>query len=165
VGSATNLDPDGVLGWEGFDLAGALAMKCAGEVACANDADLAALGACRGVGRELTVTLGTGVGTGITVDGVLQPHRELCELPISTSPSLDAHVGEPIRKMLDADVWDARVVEVLELLDEEVGPDQIWLAGGNARRLTRSKLGRLEEKIWVLAEPVGLLGAQRLISS
>jgi polyphosphate glucokinase len=94
---------------------------------------------------------------------VLAPHRELCELPIGTAPTLDAYVGEPVRKMIDAEAWESRVVEVLELLDAEVAPDQIWLAGGNARRLTRSRLGRLEKKVWVLSEPVGLLGAKRLL--
>lgn len=164
MASATNLDPDGLLGWVGFDLAGALTARGIEGVVCANDADLAALGASRGKGVELTVTLGTGVGTGITDGGVLRAHRELCDLPIGTSPTLDAYIGEPTRKRIDAEEWDRRVVDVLELVDNEVTPDQIFLAGGNARRLTRSKLGRLEDKVWVVTEPVGLLGAQRFVS-
>jgi polyphosphate glucokinase len=164
VRSATNLDPEGKLDWEGFDFVAALRAVLNGNVLLANDADLAALGAAEGKGLELTVTLGTGVGTGITRDGVLQPHRELCELSIGTADSLDDYIGEPARKLLSDREWDYRVVEVLELLASEVGPDQIWLAGGNARRLTRSLLGTLKEKVWVLSEPVGLLGACRYLS-
>ncbi len=164
VRSACNLDPEGLLGWSGFDLEAGLTEHLGCEVACANDADLAALGAAHGKGLELTVTLGTGVGTGITLDGTLEEHRELSDLPIASAPSLDAYVGEPTRKLLEPEVWDQRVVEVLELLDTEVRPDQIWLAGGNARRVTRSRLGRLEEKVWVVSTPVGLLGAQRFVS-
>ena len=149
-------------GWVGVDLAALLTEAIGGDVRIANDADLAALACSRGSGVELTVTLGTGVGTGIVAEGVLQPHQELSELPIGSALSLDEYVGEPTRKKVASDVWEERVVEVLDLLNQTVQPDQIWLAGGNARRLTRSRLGDLEEKVWVVAEPVGLLGGRAL---
>ena len=148
--------------WEGVELERGLRERLATEVRVANDADLAALGCSRGAGVELTVTLGSGVGTGLVVDGVLQHHLELSEIPIMGSVSLDAHVGEQARKGLEASDWDRRVVEVLELLDAIVAPDQIWLSGGNARRLHRDSLGAMLERTWVVAEPVGLLGGAAL---
>jgi polyphosphate glucokinase len=148
--------------WKGIELAVGLETRIGAEVRVANDADLAALGCSRGLGVELTVTLGTGVGTGLVVDGVLQHHLELSEIPIGASPSLDAHVGEAVRKELDEAEWDARVLEVLSLLDAIVVPDQIWLAGGNARRLRRDSLGSLLERTWVVPHPVGILGGAAL---
>jgi polyphosphate glucokinase len=101
VCSATNLDPDRALGWEGFDFAAALQEVLVGIVLVANDADLAALGAAKGKGLELTVTLGTGVGTGITSNGVLQAHRELCELSIGQAETLDDYIGGTDEKVFD----------------------------------------------------------------
>ena len=151
--------------WHGFDLATALSEASGVEVVVGNDADVAALGAAKGSGTELTVTLGTGVGTGLTVNGVLQSHLELSKIPIGGAPSLDAYVGVEARKEVTERVWDERCREVLELLDRVVHPDQIWLAGGNARRVTRSSLGALEERVWVLTEPVGLLGGAKLFTA
>jgi polyphosphate glucokinase len=150
--------------WVGFDLAAALGRRLEAEVRVANDADVAALGCSTGEGVELTVTLGTGVGTGIVVDGVLQDHRELSAIPIGQASSLDAFVGEAARRELAEEVWNARCGEVLHLLDRLVAPDQIWLAGGNARRVRRSTLGELESRLWVVSEPVGVLGAAKLFA-
>jgi len=154
----------GDAGWENFDLGAALSEELRGEVRIANDADIAALGCSRGVGRELTVTLGTGVGTGLVIDGELQGHLELSEIPFHEFTTLDAAIGEPARKRVSSEEWDRRLVEILHLLDRVVVPDQIWLAGGNARRLTRSLLGDLLERVWVVSEPVGLLGGIGLFS-
>jgi polyphosphate glucokinase len=151
--------------WGGFSLGDALTERLGVEAAVANDADVAALGAARGEGIELTVTLGTGVGTGVTLDGVLQSHLELSQIPIGGEPTLDAYLGVEALKHLDEAAWDARCLEVLRLLDHVVTPDQIWLAGGNARRVTRSMLAELEERVWVLTEPVGLLGGATLFAS
>ena len=160
VRSADNLGAPS--SWLGFDLAAALREAIGGEVRVANDADVAALGCAEGRGVELCVTLGSGVGTGLVVDGVLQHHLELSALPLGGSASLDAHVGEPARKLLEQAVWNDRCVAVLELLDRVVRPDRLFLAGGNARRVRRSSLGRLQERLWVVSEPVGLLGGERL---
>ena len=160
VRTASNLGDEE--SWRGVDLASGLAERVQDEVRVANDADLAALGCSKGVGVELTVTLGSGVGTGLVVDGVLQRHLELSEIPIGQSASLDAHVGEAARKGLDEEDWNARVLEVLELVDAVVVPDQLWLAGGNARRVHRDSLGGLLERVWVVREPVGLLGGAAL---
>lgn len=148
--------------WAGFDLAGSLSRELGLEVRCANDADLAALACSEGTGVELTVTLGSGVGTGLVVDGRLAPHLELSELPLMGAESLDALVGEPARKLLSDEEWNQRVRTVLRLFDRVVGFDRCWLAGGNARRVRRNELGPLLSRIWIVSEPVGLLGGPRL---
>jgi polyphosphate glucokinase len=160
VRSADNLgEPSS---WLGLDLGGLLLEALGGEVRVANDADLAALGCAEGRGVELCVTLGSGVGTGLVVDGVLQHHLELSALPLAGSASLDAHVGEAARKLLEPSTWNARCVVVLELLDRVVRPDRLFLAGGNARRVRRSSLGQLQDRLWVTSEPVGILGGEHL---
>lgn len=148
--------------WSGFDLAGSLGRSLGLEVRCANDADLAALACSEGSGVELTVTLGSGVGTGLVVDGKLAPHLELSEIPLLGEESLDALVGEPARKLVSDEEWNRRVRAVLRLLDDVVGFDRCWLAGGNARRVRRDELGSMLPRTWVVTEPVGLLGGPLL---
>ena len=133
-------------------------------VVVCNDADVAALACAAGNGRELTVTLGTGVGTGLVIGGRLAPHVEHSDTPLLGANSLDELVGEGTRKVIDAELWQERVRKVLEYLDEEGAFDRCYVAGGNARRVWRDGLGDLRSRIWVTSEPVGLLGCARLFS-
>ncbi len=162
AGPGTPVDDDLAALWNGFDLAGALREALGLEVRVANDADVAALACASGTGVELTVTLGSGVGTGLVVDGRLVPHLELSELSLEGAASLDNLVGERARKDLEPTEWDRRVVAVIELLDRIIRFDRCTVAGGNARRLHRDRLGRLLERVWVTVEDVGLTGGPRL---
>jgi polyphosphate glucokinase len=63
-----------VAAWTGFDLAGAMATRLGHPVRVANDADIQGLEVVSGSGVEFVVTLGTGVGTALLVDGRLSPH-------------------------------------------------------------------------------------------
>ena len=161
-GPGTPLDEDLVRRWDGFDLAGAVAGALGVEVRVANDADVAALSCSTGVGVELTVTLGSGVGTGLVVDGRLAPHLELSELALGGVACLDDLVGERVRKGLDPAEWDARVVAVIDQLDRIVRFDRCALTGGNARRLRRDALGELLERVVVVGDDAGLAGGVRL---
>ena len=160
TGSAT--DDQLVAAWTDFDLSGALAVSLGRQVKVANDADVAALGCSSGRGVELTVTLGTGVGTGLVVDGVLAPHLELSEISMLGASTLDDLLGERVRQTLSSAAWDDRVAAVLHQLDEIIHFDRCYLTGGNARRLRRDSLGPLLKRVTVVAEPVGLLGGIRL---
>lgn len=161
-GSMSPIDPALVMAWDRFDLEGAIKDALGRDVRVANDADVAALGCSSGHGVELTVTLGTGVGTGLVVNGVLAPHLELSELSMLGAASLDDLLGERARHDLEPMIWDERVGAVLRQLDAIIHFDRCYLAGGNARRLRRDSLGDLLRRVSVMAEPVGLLGGVRL---
>ena len=153
---------DLVAAWSGFDLAGALTEALGLEVRVANDADVAALGCSQGTGVELTVTLGSGVGTGLVADGHLMAHLEFSEITLEGTDSLDWFLGEATRRDLEPIEWDRRVAVMLRHLDAIIAFDWCWITGGNARRLRRDALGDLLERVTVVAEPVGLLGGVRL---
>ena len=164
AGPGSDVDATLAAQWRDFDLAGAIRRRLAAPVVVCNDADVAALACAAGNGRELTVTLGTGVGTGLVIGGRLAPHVEHSDTPLLGANSLDELVGEGTRKVIDAELWQERVRKVLEYLDEEVAFDRCYVAGGNARRVWRDGLGDLRSRIWVTSEPVGLLGWARLFS-
>ncbi len=164
-GPTTRPTPELLAAWHDFDLGGALEKSLGMPVVIANDADIAALGCSIGEGVELTVTLGSGVGTGLVVDGVLNAHLELSEIGLLGVESLDSLIGERARKVVTPGVWDRRVVAVLNHLDAIVRFDKLWITGGNARRLHRDRLGDLLERTTVTSEPVGLLGGVRLFDT
>jgi polyphosphate glucokinase len=71
--TAVNLDPD----WVGFDLATALSQRLDKPARVINDADMQGLGAISGKGVELVITLGTGFGAALFLDGKLVPNLEM----------------------------------------------------------------------------------------
>src|SRR5437870_2938347 len=77
VYTAPNLDPE----WAGFDLAKALNTALEKPVRVANDADVQGYGAIEGKDVELVLTLGTGLGSALFVDGRLVPNLELAHHP------------------------------------------------------------------------------------
>ena len=149
--------------WIGYSLARDLSERLQRIVVVANDADIAALGCATGTGRELTVTLGTGIGMGLVVDGQLQPHQEFPFLDPFGDLHIDEVAGERARKTLDQQEWNARVLTILAEFITLTNCDRCFVTGGNARRVRRDSLGELPVVTWVVAEPAGLLGAARLI--
>jgi polyphosphate glucokinase len=150
--------------WIGYPLQTRLAEHLERAVLLFNDADVAALGCARGEGRELTVTLGSGVGTGLVVDGRLQPHQEHPRLSVFDGQLVDAMVGEQARKGLAHGAWEERVLGMLVELRSLTSWDRCYVAGGNARRLSRDRMAELEADLWAVYEPVGLLGAAGLVA-
>ncbi|MBV8373757.1 MAG: ROK family protein [Candidatus Eremiobacteraeota bacterium] len=115
-------------GWVGFDFAAAFGCP----VKLINDAAMQALGAYRG-GKMLFLGLGTGLGTTLIVDGVVEP-MELAHLPYKKKTYED-YVGERARECLGKKKWRANVAEVVEALAAAFDPDDIVIGGGNVRRL------------------------------
>src|SRR5439155_15374288 len=63
--------------WGGFHLADALTKKLGVRVRAANDADVQGYGVISGEGVELVITLGTGFGSGLFVDGKLVSNLDI----------------------------------------------------------------------------------------
>jgi polyphosphate glucokinase len=135
--TAANVDA----GWIGAD-ADALFTKALGrEVSMANDADLAGMAEMRfGVGRDrsgviVMVTLGTGIGTALFVDGKLVPNTELGHIEIDGKDAetrAAASVRE--RKGLSFADWAPRVQTYLRRLDALLWPDLFVIGGGVSRK-------------------------------
>lgn len=145
--------------WRGFELQRRLAATFELDARVANDADVAALACTTGKGLELTVTLGSGFGTGLTLDGDLQPHVECSQLRWSRRETFDDVLGEHARKRDGEPRWRTRVVGALRLLHETFAFDHLHLCGGNAPRVRRDELGDLEAVTTVHGSRQGLLGA------
>ena len=137
IHTAANIDQE----WLGVD-ADALFQNATGrQVGVVNDADAAGIAEVRfGAGRDqkgvvVLVTLGTGIGSAVFVDGVLVPNTELGHLPLHGADAED-WAAESIREEDDLSwkTWAHRVEKYLELVDRLLWPQLIILGGGVSKK-------------------------------
>jgi polyphosphate glucokinase len=116
-------------GWTGFDFRKAFGCP----VKLINDAAMQALGSYEG-GRMLFLGLGTGLGSAMIVDGILEP-MELAHLPYKKGKTYEEWLGERALKRLGKKKWRRRVAEIVEALRAALEVEYVVLGGGNARHL------------------------------
>jgi polyphosphate glucokinase len=115
-------------GWVGFDLAHAFGKP----TKVANDAAMQAVGSYEG-GRMLFLGLGTGLGSTLIVDGVVQP-MELAHLPFRKA-TFEDYVGDRGLERLGRKRWRKTVLDAIDRLYRAIGPEYVVLGGGNADKL------------------------------
>jgi len=118
-------------GWRRFDFARAFQKR----VVVVNDAAMQALGSYDG-GRMLFLGLGTGLGTAVVEEGVVQP-MELAHLPYRDGKSFEDYLGVRGLERLGHHKWAKHVGVVAEMLRAAVVADHVVLGGGNVRKLRR----------------------------
>jgi glucose-6-phosphate isomerase len=116
-------------GWVGFDFREAFGRP----VRILNDAAMQALGNYT-QGHMLFLGLGTGLGSAMVVEGVVQP-MELAHLPYKKGRSFEEYVGEAALDRLGRKKWAKEVDRVVQILVAALEPDEVVLGGGNARKL------------------------------
>ena len=115
-------------GWVGFDFRAAFKRP----VKIINDAAMQALGSYRR-GRMLFLGLGTGLGSAMIVDGVLEP-MELGHLPYRKA-TFEDYVGIRGLKKYGRARWQEFVADVVKRLIAALEPDDVVLGGGNIHKL------------------------------
>jgi polyphosphate glucokinase len=118
-------------GWVGFNFKKAFDRP----VKIVNDAAMQALGSYQG-GRMLFLGLGTGLGSALIVDNVLEP-MELAHLPYKKGRSYEDYVGLAGLERQGKKKWRHQVKEVVQQLKAAVQADYVVLGGGNARLLKK----------------------------
>ena len=116
-------------GWVGFDFRKAFRKP----VKMVNDAAMQALGSYRG-GRMLFLGLGTGLGTALIVDGVLEP-MEIAHLPYKNGKTYEDYVGLRGLKRLGKKKWRRHVADVVQKLAAALVAEDVVLGGGNSKKL------------------------------
>lgn len=160
-GVTTDVDPELEREWRGFALQESLREATGRDVRVVNDAKLAALGCCEGEGVELVLTLGTGLGLALCVDGELQRVRDVGAAPFENDMTYDQLVGERGRAN-DEREWFRLVARAIKNFCEEFGADVVHLAGGNARRVSPGHFSSLGCRVVINGNQAPLHGAARL---
>ncbi len=115
-------------GWVGFDFEEAFGHP----TKVVNDAIMQALGSYEG-GRMLFLGLGTGLGSALIIDGVVEP-LELAHLPFRKG-TFEDYVGERSLIRRGKKKWRKLVFEVVEQLAKAMEPDYIVIGGGGVKDL------------------------------
>jgi predicted NBD/HSP70 family sugar kinase len=118
-------------GWVRFDYKRAFGKP----VRVVNDAAMQALGSYQG-GRMLFLGLGTGLGSALVADGVLEP-LELAHLPYRDGKTYEDFVGLRGMKRLGKKRWRKHVAAVVALLKHGLQVDYVMLGGGQTKYLKR----------------------------
>jgi polyphosphate glucokinase len=157
VKTAPNLDNDA---WVNFNLAQKLEEVLGKPARVVNDADMAGLGVVKGKGLELVLTLGTGFGTALLLDGHLLPHLEVGQSPATKTKTYDKFIGEKAFEKDGEKKWNVKLKKVFKNMKTLFNYDHLYIGGGNAREISF----KLEENMTVVTNRDGIKGGSRLWS-
>jgi polyphosphate glucokinase len=144
--------------WKDVHLSEQLSQTLHRPVKIVNDADLQGLGLVKGEGLEMVITLGTGFGTALLLNGKLLPHLELSHHPITKQKIYDEYIGEKALEKIGVEKWNQRMEKVLQVLQTVFNYDYLYISGGNAKKLRLE----LADNITIDSNKRGLKGGARL---
>ncbi len=163
--TAANVDQS----WIGTDAGALFSQAIGGEVTVVNDADAAGIaemqfGAGRGRdGVVIMVTLGTGIGSAVFLDGALLPNTELGHLEMDGRDA-EHLAAESVREAdeLSWKKWSKRLNDYLQMLEGLFSPD-LFIIGGGVSKKSGKFIPRLDLQAEVvpaeLLNEAGIVGA------
>ncbi len=163
--TAANIDP----AWVDYPIADKLSKALKRAVSIVNDADAAGIAEMRfgiGAGRPgvvIFLTLGTGVGSGVFVDGTLVPNTEFGQMEIRGRPAERRSASAArVRRGLSWKAWASDLDEHLQRIEDLMWPTLFILGGGVSKNADKF-VPRLTTRTLVvpasLRNDAGIVGA------
>ncbi len=163
--TAANIDP----AWVDYPIADKLSKSLKRRVEIVNDADAAGIAEMRfgvGAGKPGTViflTLGTGVGSGVFVDGTLVPNTEFGQMEIRGRPAeRRSAAAARTRRGLSWKAWAQDLDEHLQRIEDIMWPT-LFIVGGGVSKNADKYIPRLTARTPVvpaqLRNDAGIVGA------
>ena len=150
--TAVNLHPD----WMNFRFEAALEKRWGKPARVANDAAIQGYGAVTGKGIEMIVTLGTGMGSALYIDG------HLCPLELGHHPwkkkTYEDYIGRRGLDKYGRKEWNEFVKEAIDQIRFTFNFDHLYLGGGNTKKLDII----LPKDVSIVSNETGLLGGVAL---
>jgi len=140
--------------WRGFDLARAITERLGRPVRVLNDAGVQGYGVVEGHGVEMVLTLGTGLGCALYLDGRYVPNLELAHHPFRGHKTYEDYIGAKALHRVGRKKWNRRVARVIAQIQPIWNPNRIYLGGGNAKHLSIE----LPPHVTVTQNIAGLMG-------
>ena len=150
----------GTKDWAGYDLAGTLKELLGVPVRVENDATVQGLGVISGHGLECVITLGTGFGFALYLDGRLAPHLEVSQHIAYGKKTYDEYVGVKALEKIGPKRWQKRVKRILEQLAVMINFDTLYIGGGDAKVIDFE----LPSNVRIVSNKAGLTGGVQLWS-
>ena len=157
IKTAVNLHDD----WLQYDLASNLEKLLSKPVKVANDADIQGFGAIAGKGVELVITLGTGFGSALFVNGKLVPNLEMGHHPFRKKETYEEQLGRAALEKHGSKKWNLRLEKAIAHLDHLFNYDFLYIGGGEAKQIDFD----LPNNAKVVPNITGLLGGIKLWTS
>ena len=152
---AFNLHPS----WAGFPLQDELEMRWKKPVRVANDAAVQGYGAVQGDGVELTLTLGTGLGSALFTDGRLCPGLELAHHPWRKKGlTYEDYLGRRGLDKYGKKTWNKLLQAAIAQTLATFNWDHLYIGGGNTKKIDFSPPKNVE----IVSNETGLLGGVAL---
>jgi polyphosphate glucokinase len=148
----------GTAQWHGFPLATALQARLGAPARVLNDADVQGFGVIAGRGLECVLTLGTGLGSALFIEGCLAPHLELSQHPLRNNKTYDEYLGDAALKAKGVETWNRRVERAIAIVRTLINFDVLYLGGGNAEHVTFA----LPSDVRIVSNAAGITGGIRL---
>ena len=158
IETAANLDSH----WPGINLAAQLEQRLKKPTHVANDADVQGYGCVSGKGVEMVLTLGTGMGSALFIDGQLVPNLELAHHLFKKKKTYEDYVGRPALEDIGKEKWIQRVERVISTTKHIWNWDLLHLGGGNSKLLKDAKLSK---EVILHSNKAGVLGGYFLWKS
>ena len=153
--NAPNLHPT----WAGFPMADQLREVLGAPARVANDADVQGYGAMEGQGVELVVTLGTGLGSALFLNGQLVPNLELGHAPFRQGKSYEQVLGKAGLEASGKKAWRKALAEAIGTWQRLFNYRRLFIGGGNAK-----KVKEVPGNVVIVDNRAGLLGGIALWS-
>jgi polyphosphate glucokinase len=119
-------------GWVGYQLAAQLKQRLGRPARVANDADVQGMGCVTGRGVELVITVGTGFGSSLFVNGY-HAHLELAHHPFRKGNTYEEELGRAALKRKGVEKWNRHLVKAVKLLQATFNCDRLYIGGGNTK--------------------------------
>ncbi|MEM6448954.1 MAG: ROK family protein [Cyanobacteria bacterium P01_D01_bin.105] len=144
--------------WVEYDLAQILETKLGKPTRVANDADIQGMGAITGQGVEMVITLGTGFGTALFVEGHLVPNLEFGHQRFRKGETYEEQLGRAALKKVGSKTWNQRLIKAIGALSHGFNFDRLYLGGGEVKHIKID----LPENVTVVPNVLGLIGGIKL---
>jgi polyphosphate glucokinase len=144
--------------WAGFDLEGSIRKMTRKPIRVLNDAGVQGHGAIRGKGVEVCVTLGTGFGFALFIDGAYVPNIELGHHPFRKGKTYEDVLGNKALARLGQKKWNRMLARAIEQIDQTFNYDALYLGGGNSAKVAID----LPSNVRRVDNVSGLLGGVKL---
>ena len=132
--TAHNLNPQ----WVGFELEKVIARRWRKPTRVCNDAAVQGFGAIRGKGLELVITLGTGLGSSLFINGTLVPGLELAHHPWRKGKTYEEFLGKDGLAKHGKKGWNKLVAKAIPVWESLFNYDHLYIGGGNAEKINFS---------------------------
>ena len=100
------------------------------------------------------ITLGTGFGSALFIDGKLVPNLELAHHPFRNGQTYEEQLGDKVLKKIGKKKWNKRLAKAIDTLDRLFNFDFLYIGGGNSKRVAL----KLPKHIRIIPNVAGLLG-------